>query len=513
MPASSFKQYTHAQQRAATVNIIHTATNKYTNYAPTTFYFHFKKKINIEKIKRTTSSRVSIHPVEPKEQMTHSPPSLLLIIILLLTFAPHLGSASSSRRASLLSKNATPIGNDESSSSEIAQQQQQQQRLHLQQQQKRIQQPSNTNDPDYIHPFSHGGNLNQPGHDGLIIFSTQLGGGSSSRSNVNDKEVKAYYFFVTDNYDGSSSSSSNNENKVEDEANVQYYIVPSNDNGRNSSASSSSGERREVTIKAWGGGGGGCDGGRKMKIVTTDEDANAIVNDNTNDTSNINDSNSYSVGSGGHYIKSTFLLPVGEKLKVVIGGGGKSSHSRSHSLGGRGGYNGGYPGREDGFSGGGGGGGYSHVSLARNGTVLLAAYGGDGGGNAAYCTAHGGPGGRLLGRKSKKKVDDDDDGGGGYYIAHDLAMPSSSYHAIVCLSVPSITEMTHNSATFIWNAGPCQRERKKELYVHKYAAPSRPPLLVCPLMEIGSFQFQWLSQQRTLLPSWRITMDDCWTGN
>ena len=235
MPASSFKQYTHAQQHAATVNITHTATNKYTQIiAPT---LSISKKINIEKIKRTTSSRVSIHPVEPKEQMTHSPPSLLLIIILLLTFAPHLGSASSSRRASLLSKNATPIGNDESSSSEIAQQQQQQQRLHLQQQQqqKRIQQPSNTNDPDYIHPFSHGGNLNQPGHDGLIIFSTQLGG-SSSRSNVNDKEVKAYYFFVTDNYDGSSSSSSNNENKVEDEANVQYYIVPSNDNGRNSSA-------------------------------------------------------------------------------------------------------------------------------------------------------------------------------------------------------------------------------------------------------------------------------------
>ena len=391
----------------------------------------------------------------------------LLIIILLLTFAPHLGSASiSSRRTSLLSKNATLIGNDESSSSEIAQQQQQQQ-----QQQKRIQQPSNTNDPDYIYPFSHGGNLNQPGHDGLIIFSTQLGGSSSSsRSNVNDKEVKAYYFFVTDNYDGSSSSSSsNNENKVEDEAQVQYYIVPSNDNGRISSASSSSGERREVTIKAWGGGGGGCDGGRKMKIITTtDEDANAIVNDNTNDTSNIDDGNFYSVGSGGHYIKSTFLLPVGERLKVVIGGGGKSSHSRSHSLGGRGGYNGGYPGRADGFSGGGGGGGYSYVSLVRNGTVLLAAYGGDGGGNATYCTARGGPGGRLLGRKSKKKVDDDD--GGGYYVAHDLAMPSSSYNAILCLSVPSITEMTHYSATFIWNAGPCQHERTKELYVHKYAA-------------------------------------------
>ena len=214
------------------------------------------------------------------------------------------------------------------------------------------------------------------------------------------------------------------------------------------------------------------------KIVTDKDDTTVVVND-TNDTdvtsnnSNSIDNNFYSVGSAGHYIQSTFLLPVGERLRIVVGGGGKSSQSQSHSLGGRGGYNGGYPGRSDRVSGGGGGGGYSYVSLVSNGTVLLAAYGGNGGGNTTYCTARGGPGGRLVGRSKKEN----DSGGAGYYIAHDLALlpsSSSSYHndnniAIVCLSVPSIAALTHNTATFIWDAGACQHEVSRELYVHKYA--------------------------------------------
>jgi hypothetical protein len=72
----------------------------------------------------------------------------------------------------------------------------------------------------------------------------------------------------------------------------------------------------------------------------------------------------FSDGSGGGYVEASFLLPVGEILEIVVGGGGKGAGSQPHSLGGKGGYNGGLQGRHDEVSGGGGGGEYRSMCEA-----------------------------------------------------------------------------------------------------------------------------------------------------
>lgn len=173
-----------------------------------------------------------------------------------------------------------------------------------------------------------------------------------------------------------------------------------------------------------------------------------------------------SEGSSGGYVEATFLLPVGDILQVTVGGGGMSRGSQFHSLGGKGGFNGGNFGRSDFMSGGGGGGGMSVVSW--NGTILLAAFGGDGGGNTTYCTAQGGSGGLFRDRQNMMAMGSTtlDEGG---YINLDLAVPLNDEIAVrICPSVPMIDSLTHDSAAFTWNAGSHQHDTSKEFYVQKY---------------------------------------------
>ncbi|KAL7531218.1 hypothetical protein ACHAXR_003909, partial [Thalassiosira sp. AJA248-18] len=172
----------------------------------------------------------------------------------------------------------------------------------------------------------------------------------------------------------------------------------------------------------------------------------------------------FSEGSGGGYVEATFNLPVGDTLQIIVGGGGMSAQSQSHSLGGKGGYHGGLPGRQDEMSGGGGSGGLTTISW--NGTVIAAAYGGDGGGNTTYCTALGGLGAILRG------VPKNDDNAGGYINFH-LALPDNGLEEeMVCPGVPAIDVLSHDSATFTWSAGSHRHERSKELYVQKYTVQS-----------------------------------------
>ena len=59
--------------------------------------------------------------------------------------------------------------------------------------------------------------------------------------------------------------------------------------------------------------------------------------------------------------------------------------------------------------------------------------------------------------------------GGGGYINVDLALPSSDETVVrVCPSVPMIAGLSHESATFTWNAGSHQFDTSKEFYVQKY---------------------------------------------
>ena len=291
-------------------------------------------------------------------------------------------------------------------------------------QQQQIQQnrrwPPNTNDPDYFHGTGMGGPPQEAGQDGALIIIAQLQ--QNHHHNQQPQLLHANYFF---------------KDNVE-----QDYIVPGN---RNASP-----YEQVVLVKVWGGGGGGCNGGRG-------EIKEALLPElETNVTENNNGLIHFSAGAGGGYVEAKFRLPVGETLKITIGGGGKSEGSRSDSLGGLGGYNWGQHGRADGTSGGGGGGGMTTISL--NGTVIAAAYGGVGGGNTTYCSAHGGLGAILLGHPR-------DTGG---YVDTDLALVVQVEHDFTCPGMPMVTALSHDAASFTWNAGSNHLLTSKETYVHKY---------------------------------------------
>jgi hypothetical protein len=194
----------------------------------------------------------------------------------------------------------------------------------------------------------------------------------------------------------------------------------------------------------------------------SDEEEHAYDDYSSLDDDYINSSE----GSSGGYVEATFFLPVGDIIHVSVGGGGLSQGSQSNSLGGKGGYNGGTSGGSDLMSGGGGGGGMSIVLW--NGTLLLTAFGGDGGGNTTYCTAHGGVGGMLRDRQDVMMMGPATIGGGGY-INLDLALPFNDETSVrVCPSVPIVDLLSHESASFTWNAGSHEHEITKEFYVQKY---------------------------------------------
>ncbi|KAL3769740.1 hypothetical protein ACHAW5_009200 [Stephanodiscus triporus] len=295
-----------------------------------------------------------------------------------------------------------------------------------------------------------------PGHrggHGLVVFVARGGDGGTATTTITpgfpsgSSQATTRYALDADDgyYDVHNAREHPSNEDAEMESRRKAYVVPG-DMGRAPYV-------RTVTIKAWGGGGGGCDGGRGETEEREDIDDDEIAN--------------LGEGHGGSYVEATFLLPVGEALRVFVGGGGGSSSSAPNSLGGRGGLGGGRPGRDDGSSGGGGGGGYSSVRLS-NGTVLVSAYGGDGGGNASYCSALGGRGGRPS--TGRGGMEEEEDAGG--YVDLDLALRSSSLDDRVvatCLGAPAIVSLSHDSASFLWDAGACQRERSKELYVQKYS--------------------------------------------
>lgn len=295
--------------------------------------------------------------------------------------------------------------------------------------QERRRTPPNTADPDYFHPTSRGGRSHHPGNDGSVVFVAHVHIATHPTRfetiDVPPLELRARYFA---------------KNNV-----VQTYVVPGDKYRRPYG--------QEVRVKIWGGGGGGCDGGRgetKLPLPEKDQEQGSILK--------------FSEGSGGGYVEAVFHLPVGDVLQIVVGGGGMSGGgSLPDSLGGKGGYNGGHPGRSDDWSGGGGGGGLTTVTR-NNGTVILAAaYGGDGGGNTTYCTASGGVGASLRGLRSA------DDAGG--YINFD-ALPTKTAttreEMPPCPGEPAITTLSHDSAAFTWNAGSHRNERSKELYVQRY---------------------------------------------
>ena len=282
--------------------------------------------------------------------------------------------------------------------------------------------PANTNDPHYFHPAGMGGEINRPGEHGMAIFLAKLNEPPSAVRTIEDDAIvlESVYFY-------------------REEEKIQEYIVP----GFGDSVKRAPYGTREVKIKLYGAGGGGCGGGRTEEtdpsLPRFDSDGQMY----------------HSHGLAGSYIEANLLLPIGEKLLVTIGGGGGSEGSQNDSLGGRGGFNGGYPGRNDLFSGGGGGGGFSSIRLS-NGTEIISAFGGKGGGNTQYCSADGGKGGSPKGYSSKI---------GGVVDENWLA---SSYDVdpITCPNMPFATELTHHSAAFTW-ANQCRRT-SKDMYIENY---------------------------------------------
>ena len=284
--------------------------------------------------------------------------------------------------------------------------------------------PPNIADPDYYSPTAYGGHIHQPGNHGAVIFIAKIFPSTNPTQfesvAVPPLELKASYFLK--------------------ENSIQEYIVPGD--------TQRSPYEQEVKIKLWGGGGGGCNGGRDeiVESIPEEEDDEGIVK--------------FSEGAAGGYVEATFVLPVGDTLQVVVGGGGMSEGSLSNSLGGAGGYHGGLPGRSNlSSSGGGGGGGLTTVSW--NHSVIAAAYGGDGGGSTSYCSAAGGAGGSLRGHPK-------DTGG---YINFDLALSNDNgrKEEVICPGVPEIVTLSHDSATFTWNAGSRRHETSKDYYVQKYS--------------------------------------------
>ncbi|KAL7548422.1 hypothetical protein ACHAWF_011710 [Thalassiosira exigua] len=276
--------------------------------------------------------------------------------------------------------------------------------------------PPNTSDPDYFHPSARGGRAQGPGDDGVVAFVALVPTTNPTRFesvDVPPLELRAGYFLK--------------ENVI------QEYVVPGD--------GQSGPYDQVVRIKAWGAGGGGCDGGRgeaTEPLSEVDEDG-ALW---------------FCEGSAGGYVEAAFRLPVGSRLEIAVGGGGKSYGSLPNSLGGGGGYNGGYPGKDDGTSGGGGGGGMTLVSW--NGTVLAAAFGGAGGGNTTYCSAAGGVGASLRGRANNT----------GGYINFDLALQDRDLEEVSeSPGLPAILSLSHDSARFTWSPGS---HRSKEAYVQKF---------------------------------------------
>ena len=271
--------------------------------------------------------------------------------------------------------------------------------------------PYNTQSPDYYHPIACGGNAQSSGEDGLVVLSTNIG-------NDNTPMIIKSNYFMKENV-------------------IQEYIIP----GNNSSAP----YEQRVAMKLWGGGGGGCNGGRGVVTSPSPEEDDGIVR--------------FNQGRAGGFVEATFSLPVGDKLYIVIGGGGKAEGSLSNSLGGRGGWHGGLDGRSDLSSGGGGGGGFTSISW--NSTVVAAAFGGDGGGNTTYCKAQGGAGGVLRGKNK--------DSGGYINFDFDLALNDNIIEEEVIIpGIPEIEMLSHDAASFTWNAGTHRHKTTTKYYVQKY---------------------------------------------
>ena len=285
--------------------------------------------------------------------------------------------------------------------------------------------PANSEDPHYSYPAGMGGEINRPGEHGMAIFLAKLNQSPSAKTTIADEAIvlESMYFY-------------------REEEKTQEYIVP----GYGGTTNRAPYGKREVTIKLLGGGGGGCGGGRWEEIDSS-------IQQNGSDGQIY-----YSHGLAGNYVEANLLLPIGEKLLVTLGGGGGTEGSQSNSLGGRGGFNHGYPGKADLFSGGGGGGGFSSIRLS-NGTDLMSAFGGKGGGNTTYCSAYGGKGGTPKGFSMEN---------GGFVDKNWLA-PSYDSDQVLCPDIPFVTELTHNSAAFTWAAGSSQcRRTSKDMYIEKY---------------------------------------------
>lgn len=91
-----------------------------------------------------------------------------------------------------------------------------------------------------------------------------------------------------------------------------------------------------------------------------------------------------------------------------------------------------------------------------NGTVLLAAFGGRGGGNTSYCTAGSGQGGRFFSPSLGGFIDEQ-------WVA---PVDESDWK---CPSLPYATDISHDFASFTWNAGSNQyRHTSKDTQVDKY---------------------------------------------
>ena len=146
--------------------------------------------------------------------------------------------------------------------------------------------PPNIADPDYYSPTAYGGHIHQPGNHGAVIFIAKIFPSTNPTQfesvAVPPLELKASYFLK--------------------ENSIQEYIVPGD--------TQRSPYEQEVKIKLWGGGGGGCNGGRDEIVESTpeEEDDEGIVK--------------FSEGAAGGYVEATFVLPVGDTLQVVVGGGG-----------------------------------------------------------------------------------------------------------------------------------------------------------------------------------------------
>ena len=285
--------------------------------------------------------------------------------------------------------------------------------------------PPFSTDPYYVYPGGAGGEINTSGKHGMGVILADLNENEPLPfSTIQDEAIvlRSTYFY-------------------REELKVQEYIVPAFRGQENSAPYG----KRRIKIMLWGGGGGGCGGGRGKQLDPSLPRIDPVTGETYR-----------SQGHAGGYVEANLLLPINEKLSITLGEGGNTEGSQSSTLGGRGGFNGGLPGRDDGMSGGGGGGGLSSIKL--NGTVIIAAFGGRGGGNTTYCTADGGMGGSLRGFSPEL---------GGYIDEQWVAPVDESYSG--CPSFPYATDISHDFASFTWNAGSNHyHQTSKDTQVDKY---------------------------------------------